>query len=318
MQALQYPDGWEAEANARRVPESDVVGVVLCATKPCAWSVPSIAVALDATRRLYDDAALYGRTVTLREPKKPKPRTAKKPASKKEPDIAALLADPETRAAIIAALYAGPDAPPYTPRAPKTKDGTRRKSTVPKTFTRATFDAMMDSCDRRYPTGRKNRAMLALMYDTGMRVGELCYLRVGDIDRERNEITVPVEGKTGSRTAILGSGIGLDYLYRVLDEWEQVRGERGSFYFATHKGTRLTPRSVERTVWGMNPTITPHMCRHSWATDKLRGDPERGIPPWPVAAVAQQLGHSSPAVTMRSYAHALTSELHELRDRQNK
>jgi integrase/recombinase XerC len=140
----------------------------------------------------------------------------------------------------------------------------------------------------------RDRALLELIYSTGLRVSEACALDIGDIDRGRyaTPLVLVRRGKGGkSREVPLG-----DLADQALAAYEPLRRELGASssaaLFVNATGERLTPRSVQRMVsrWaiagGIHARATPHVLRHSFATHLLDAEVD-------LRSIQELLGHAS-------------------------
>jgi len=177
-----------------------------------------------------------------------------------------------------------------------------------------------DELDRllKAPTGDsltalRDRAMLELLFSTGLRVSELCSLNA-DIDLTRDEFSVRGKGDK-VRVVFLSSSAK-----KAVVEYLKARGDMGEALFIGYgKGKkknspadegRLTPRSVERTVKryaitsGITRKVTPHIIRHSFATDLLEGGAD-------LRSVQALLGHANIATT-QVYTHVTDKHLQEV------
>jgi integrase/recombinase XerC len=154
----------------------------------------------------------------------------------------------------------------------------------------------------------RDRAILETLYSTGLRVGELTALNLGDIDRDAEVLRTRGKGKR-ERLAPLGS-----YALRALDAWLRVRtphpraeGDEQQALFLNKFGRRLTARSVARMLQkylkqaGLDTRTSPHTLRHSFATHLL----DRGAD---IRSVHELLGHKS-LITTQIYTHVSTSSL---------
>lgn len=161
------------------------------------------------------------------------------------------------------------------------------------------------------PTGtslkaRRDRAILELLFSTGLRVSELCGLNRDQLDQSKNEFTV--RGKGGKlRPVFLSEEAGVylrRYLVKRADVEEPMFVNIGS---GKQEIARLTPRSVERIVRfyaasaGIAKKVTPHTLRHSFATDLLRGGAD-------LRSVQMLLGHSNISTT-QIYTHLTDRQL---------
>lgn len=157
------------------------------------------------------------------------------------------------------------------------------------------------------PRELRDRAVLELLYATGVRVGELCGLDVDDVDQERR--VVRVLGKGGRERSV---PMGVPAAGAV-DEWRRrgrplLANERsGAALFLGERGGRLGQRSVRRLVHervGRLPDIQdlgPHGLRHSAATHLLEGGAD-------LRSVQEILGHASLATTQQ-YTHVSADRL---------
>ena len=144
--------------------------------------------------------------------------------------------------------------------------------------------------------GLRDRALLELLYGSGLRVSELVGLDVDDVDLE--EGAVRVLGKGGKEREIplgrFGREAASAYLVRGRPDLASPRS-RGAF-FLNRRGGRLTRQSVNRILAthvraaGIRRRVTPHSLRHSFATHLLEGGAD-------VRVVQELLGHASVATT---------------------
>jgi len=175
-----------------------------------------------------------------------------------------------------------------------------RKTVLPKTRTPQEWSAFFDCIATRYPTAARNHAVLYLTYVTGLRIGETLALRVKDVDLDRLKVHV-TEGKTGERMVPLPEDPELE---RTIGRWLQFREvwPTSDLLFITRSGAALDSGAVRRAMvlYGTRSGIghvTPHMLRHSAATEMLGN----GAPP---IGVQRILGHRSLRTTLETYAHA--------------
>jgi integrase/recombinase XerD len=144
--------------------------------------------------------------------------------------------------------------------------------------------------------GLRDRALLELLYGSGLRVSELVGLDVDDVDLE--EGAVRVLGKGGKEREVplgrFGREAASAYLVRGRPDLASTRS-RGAF-FLNQRGGRLTRQSVNRILAtyvkaaGIRRRVTPHSLRHSFATHLLEGGAD-------VRVVQELLGHASVATT---------------------
>jgi integrase/recombinase XerD len=142
--------------------------------------------------------------------------------------------------------------------------------------------------------------MLHLMYASGLRVSELCKLRMGDIDLQRG--LVAAHGKGGKCRLVPVGEVALDHVGRYLREVRPTTAEAGNTaLFASPRGGHFTREAfwkiVKRhaVVAGIVPLPSPHKLRHSFATHLLRGGAD-------LRAVQSMLGHADLGTT-EIYTH---------------
>jgi len=176
----------------------------------------------------------------------------------------------------------------------------RQKSVLPKTRTPQEWTAFFGSIATRYPTAARNHALLYLTYLAGLRIGETLALRVNDVDLDLLKVHV-TRGKTGERIVPLPDD---PRLVRTLARWLQIRETWpvSELLFITRSGEPIRSSAVRRSMalYGVRSGIghvTPHMLRHSAATEMLAN----GAPP---IGVQRILGHRTLRTTLETYAHA--------------
>ena len=174
---------------------------------------------------------------------------------------------------------------------------------LPKVLTDEQARALLALPSRRYPTGRRNRALLAMLYvPCCLRVGESVKLKLRDVDLAERTVRV-WRGKGGrDRTVYLD-----DATTAALREWLDVRPKGAETLFSTLKGGPLSARYVQQLTGrlgakaGLAVRVTPHVFRHSGASELLR----RGFT---LADVQRLLGHSNIA-TANIYLHVFNTDL---------
>lgn len=151
----------------------------------------------------------------------------------------------------------------------------------------------------------RDKAILELFFSTGLRLSELCALQ-RDIDLTRDEISVRGKGEK-VRVVFLS-----DEAKTAIAAYLKKRKDMDDALFASDKARedgslRLTPRSIERMVKhyaakaGIMDKVTPHILRHSFATDLLYNGAD-------IRSVQMMLGHSNISTT-QIYTHVTDSEL---------
>lgn len=195
--------------------------------------------------------------------------------------------------------------PAETLRSPKR---TRR---LPPTLEQADAAAMLARAlavagEDEGPVGRRDVALLELLYSTGIRVSELCGLDLADLDTDRN--LVRVFGKGAKERSVPLGRPALDAWHA----WVAVRGQlagpdSGNAVFLGERGRRIDPRVVRRVVHRAlgavdgAPDLGPHGLRHAMATHLLEGGAD-------LRSVQEMLGHASLATT-QIYTHVTNERL---------
>ncbi|MBK9156392.1 MAG: tyrosine-type recombinase/integrase [Chloracidobacterium sp.] len=154
----------------------------------------------------------------------------------------------------------------------------------------------------------RNRALLELLFATGLRVGEVSSINVSDYLEQ--EATIKVTGKAGKeRLAFIVDGVAAECLREHLTVRNQIRAKTSAL-FLNAAGTRLSSQGIANVIHrmrrecGIDRVITPHMFRHTIATLLLRNGVD-------IRVVQEFLGHSSIATTQR-YTHV--AKEHMLRE----
>ena len=154
-------------------------------------------------------------------------------------------------------------------------------------------------------------AVLETIYSCGLRISELCGLRVEDIDF--NEQIVRVRGK-GKKERLVP--IGAPALDTIQNYWsvlsEPPVGVQPVFRADTHKAAPLSPLQLSRrlknylVIAGLDPKLTPHKLRHSYATHLLDAGAD-------LRSVQELLGHAH-LITTQVYTHVTTERLKKAYD----
>jgi len=171
----------------------------------------------------------------------------------------------------------------------------------------ALLDVATLAADDGSPTGLRDLAVLEVLYASGIRVGELCGLDLGDVDRSR--LLLRVLGK-GDKERVVPLG---QPAMRAVDEWLErgrpalATARSGRALFLGARGGRVDQRTVRRTVHELlghvpgAPDLGPHGLRHSAATHLLEGGAD-------LRSVQELLGHATLATT-QIYTHVSVDRL---------
>lgn len=160
--------------------------------------------------------------------------------------------------------------------------------------------------------GARDRAILETLYSTGIRVSELVALNMDDIDFLGEVAHIRGKGKKERIAPISSSALQVIQHYI---EFRNKRAQNNSNFdtkvlFVNKHGKRLSTRSVRRKmdkylkIAGLDPAISPHTLRHSFATHMLNNGAD-------LRSVQELLGHQSLSTT-QIYTHLTTSRLKEV------
>jgi integrase/recombinase XerD len=189
-------------------------------------------------------------------------------------------------------------------------DAPKAWKTLPKVLDSADVDALMAAPDRSHPRGRRDAAMLELLYATGLRVSELLRLRLGDIHLDAGYLRC--WGK-GSKERVVPLGSQADAaVQQYLADGRPVllQGRRSEFLFVNRQGGALSRQGFWKRLKhygiqaGIAQPLSPHVLRHSFATHLLENGAD-------LRAVQLMLGHSDISTT-QIYTHVNRERLKRL------
>jgi integrase/recombinase XerD len=181
-------------------------------------------------------------------------------------------------------------------------EGPKLGRKLPDTLSYEEIERMLSAIDLSKPEGGRNRAMLELLYSSGLRVSELVELKVGNIYFDVGFVRVVGKGNK-ERLVPIGRD-AMKYLKIYIDEIRvHVPVKKGyeSHVFLNRRGRKLTRVMVFliikdlAEVIGLKKVISPHTFRHSFATHLIEGGAD-------LRAVQEMLGHES-ITTTEIYTH---------------
>jgi len=153
--------------------------------------------------------------------------------------------------------------------------------------TRDELDKLVNLPNKRYKSGIRNRAILAVLCYAGLRVGELLNLKLSDIKKQDNAIKIDKAKGNTSRLVYVP-----EYVFLYIDKWREIRPKNAKYLFCSRYGKKLLNDYIQKMVKRYakkvdpNKDIHPHCLRHSITTIWLKeGKNIRGI--------QKQLGHKS-------------------------
>ena len=167
-------------------------------------------------------------------------------------------------------------------------------------------ERLLDTPSTESDLGRRDQAMLHVMYAAGLRVSELVKLRVGDVDLADGLVSVLGKGQKRRLVPLTPIAVELVRSYLEVDRPARAASEEGAL-FLTRQGRGFTRQGFWKVVGaharaaGITRSVSPHQLRHSFATHLL----ERGAD---LRSVQAMLGHAN-IVTTEVYTHVTREHL---------
>ncbi|MBI4382534.1 MAG: site-specific tyrosine recombinase XerD [Nitrospinae bacterium] len=189
----------------------------------------------------------------------------------------------------------------------------RRWRKLPESLSLAEVDAILSLPDKNTPLGLRDRAMLEVLYATGVRVSELISLKKSDLNLQVGYLRA--FGK-GSKERVVPMGDAAreaveDYLLRSRPHF--LKGRNAVELFVTQRAAKMTRQGFWKILKryarqaNVKSAVSPHTLRHAFATHLL----ERGAD---LRSVQQMLGHSDISTT-QIYTHILQERMREIHDK---
>ena len=179
----------------------------------------------------------------------------------------------------------------------------------------AELTRLIEAPDLTTLSGLRDRAILELLFSTGLRVSELCSLSQEDVDLSRDEFSI--RGKGDKVRVVFLSDTARNAIRAYLKERKDFDdamfiqyGKNAKHNDEKNIDLRLTPRSVQRiikryaTISGITRKVTPHKLRHCFATDLLSNGAD-------LRSVQALLGHANIATT-QIYTHVTDKHLRDI------
>ena len=201
-------------------------------------------------------------------------------------------------------------------------EGPKLGRKLPDTLSYPEIERLLSAIDQSKPEGGRNRAMLEVLYSSGLRVSELIDLRLNNVYTDIGFLRVVGKGNKERLVPI-----GRDALKYIQIYIKEIRGKaphkppvKGfeSFVFLNRNGRKLTREMVFMIIKalaleiGLKKSISPHTFRHSFATHLIEGGAD-------LRAVQEMLGHESITTTEiythldRDYLRQVIQEFHPRR-----
>ena len=185
-------------------------------------------------------------------------------------------------------------------------------STLPKYLNREEIESLLAVPDGTKPNGLRDRAMLELLYATGLRVTELCQLSLSNVEQDAGVLRVTGKGNK-QRLVPFGESAGAaigEYLSKGRPTL--LKGRASRFLFVTARGGAMTRQGFWKLLGGYGKKagifrdLTPHVVRHSFATHLVEGGAD-------LRSVQIMLGHADISTT-QVYTHVARRRLREIVD----
>ena len=177
---------------------------------------------------------------------------------------------------------------------------------LPAFLTLGEVEQLLSTPDLITPKGRRDRALMEIIYASGLRVSELVKIDLGDIDLDNREIRVLGKGLK-ERVVLMGKPAQVALATYLNEARPKLLGEKKtSALFLNRDGERLLKRRVQKIIRkyaklaGIEKRVHPHMLRHSFATHLLDGGADLRV-------VQELLGHKSLSST-QIYTHVTKSQ----------
>ena len=189
----------------------------------------------------------------------------------------------------------------------------RQWQTIPKFLNLEQINRLIQAPDEARPNGMRDRAMLELLYATGLRVSELCRLGTGDVNLELGVLRTVGKGNKQRMVPVGQAAVKAVDRYLRNGRPALLKGRGSRFLFVTARGGCLTRQGFWKLLGGYGKRVgifhdlTPHVIRHSFATHLLEGGAD-------LRSVQVMLGHADISTT-QIYTHVMRSRLRNTVDR---
>lgn len=185
-------------------------------------------------------------------------------------------------------------------------------SSLPKYLDQTAVSSLVVAPDLDSVNGLRDRAMLDLLYATGLRVSELIELRVADLDDAEGTVRVIGKGNKQRLVPVGREALASIERYRTELRPQLLNGRVSPYLFVTARGTRMTRQGFWKLLKGHGKkaglfrNLSPHVLRHTFATHLLEGGAD-------LRSVQTMLGHADIGTT-QIYTHVMRSRLRQTID----
>jgi integrase/recombinase XerD len=183
---------------------------------------------------------------------------------------------------------------------------------IPKFLNLRQIDKLLQAPDPSVPTGVRDRAMLELLYASGLRVSELCRVGISDLNLELGVLRTTGKGNKQRLVPVGRSAVAAVRQYLETARGRILKGRGSRYLFVTARGGAMTRQAFWKLLAGHGRRVgifrnlTPHVLRHSFATHLLEGGAD-------LRSVQTMLGHADISTT-QIYTHVMRSRLRKTLD----
>jgi len=183
---------------------------------------------------------------------------------------------------------------------------------LPKYLNQKQLEELIASPDLTKPQGLRDRAMLEFLYATGLRVSELCRVRVSDLEMNHGFLRVVGKGNKHRLVPVGKSALRAIEDYLAAGRSQLLKGRASPYLFVSNRGGALLRQSFWKLLGGYGKKagifrgLTPHVIRHSFATHLLEGGAD-------LRSLQTMLGHADISTT-QIYTHVMRSRLRKTVD----
>jgi integrase/recombinase XerD len=172
---------------------------------------------------------------------------------------------------------------------------------LPETLNELQVEQLLESVDTKIPLGLRDRAVLELLYASGLRISELANARLENFDSDEGAIRVIGKGNKTRIVPVGRKACEALAAYLSIERPKLIKRRSGSEIFLSARGTKLTTARIWQIVKkvsrqsGLEKNIYPHLLRHSFATHLLGNGADLRI-------IQEMLGHADISTT-QVYTH---------------
>jgi integrase/recombinase XerD len=185
--------------------------------------------------------------------------------------------------------------------------------TLPEILTLKEIEQLLEQPDLQTPRGKRDRAMLEMLYATGMRVSELTQLPIHQVNLEGGYVLLYGKGSKERIVPLGGEAMKWVTLYLKESRGILAKGKESPFLFINRSGKAMSRQRFWKSLKdyarraGLRKRITPHLLRHSFASHLLEGGAD-------LRSVQMMLGHVDISTT-QIYTHVTGERLKKIHQR---